>query len=174
MVPWHLHRAACHDVRLPVAVFPELNRSRTAKRFGDDVVIPLLQKGDRIRLKDGTRLFYGEGFDSESEPEVGGVPAESTEPAPAQDGSRHVEMRDDSDEQEQVRKLRERGSHASAPVTPPKARPPKKGGRNKAPSSLGPEHTFARPPSGPRHRGAGRWCRVYRWRGLDRRRPAGC
>ncbi|CAE7928850.1 pol, partial [Symbiodinium necroappetens] len=65
VVRWHLHRAACHDVRLPAAVFPEptssdqirqdyreiwfrlskkghffemneLNRSRTAKRFGDD------------------------------------------------------------------------------------------------------------------------------------------
>ena len=32
-----------------------------------------------------------------------------------------MQMRDDPDEQEQVRRLRERGSHASAPVTPRKA-----------------------------------------------------
>ena len=32
------------------------------------MLVPLLVKGDRIRLKDGTRLFHGEGFDSESEP----------------------------------------------------------------------------------------------------------
>ncbi|CAE7914281.1 unnamed protein product, partial [Symbiodinium sp. KB8] len=89
----------------------ELNRSRTAKKIGGDVVVPLLLKGDRIRLK---------------------VPAEPTEPIPTYGGNRRgVEMRDDPDEQEQ-------------------ARPPKKGGRNKAPSTLEPEHTPPRPPSGPR------------------------
>ena len=61
-----------------------------------------------------------------------------------------VEMRDDPDEQEQIRRLRERGSHQSAPVTPPKAAPPKKAGRNKASGTvvLEPENTPPRPPSG--------------------------
>ena len=129
----------------------ELNRSRTANRIGGDVVVPLLLKGDRVRLKDGTVSFT----DSESEPEVGGAPAEPTEPAPTYGGSRlGVEMRDDPDEQEQVQRLRERGSHASAPVTPPKkTSPPKKGGRNKAPSTLEPEHTPPRNPSGRTARG---------------------
>ena len=68
-----------------------------------------------------------------------------------------VEMRDDPDEQDQIRRLRERGSHQSAPVTPPKAAPPKKAGRNKASRTviLEPENTPPRPPSGPRG-GAGR------------------
>ena len=80
-------------------------------------MVPLLLKGDKIKLKDGTRLFYGEGFDTESEPGFDAAPAE-----PDHGSSRRVEMRDDSDEQEQVRRLRERGSHATAPVTPPKRR----------------------------------------------------
>ena len=54
-----------------------------------------------------------------------------------------VEMRDDPDEQEQVRRLRERGSHTSAPVAPPK-----KAGRNKASRALEPENTPPTPPSG--------------------------
>ena len=105
-------------------------------------------KGTASGLRTGPVSFT---FDSESEPGVDEVPAEPTEPIPTYGGNRRgVEMRDDPDEQEQVRRLRERGSHASAPVTPPKARPPKKGGRNKAPSTLEPEHTPPRPPSGPR------------------------
>ena len=84
-------------------------------------------------------------------------------------------MRDDPDEQEQVRRLCEHGSHSSAPVTPPTAAPPKKVGRNKAFRTLEPENTPPRPPSGPRSgRGVGRGRRVHRWSGLDRRRPAGC
>ena len=179
VVRWHLHRAACHGVLLPRAVFPEptntdqfrqdfrgvwfrlsreghffemteANRSRSARKLGEDVVVPLLVKGDKIRLKDGTRLFYGEGFDTESEPEVD-VPAASTDPIPSYGGGRRgMEMRDDPDEQEQIRRLRERGSHTSAPVTPPKAAPPRKVGRNKASSTLEPENTPPRPPSGPR------------------------
>ena len=95
----------------------EANRARSARKLGEDVVVPLLVKGDKIRLKDGTRLFYGEGFDTESEPEVA-VPAASTDPIPSYGGGRRgMEMRDDPDEQEQIRKLRERGSHTSAPVT---------------------------------------------------------
>ncbi|CAE7868334.1 pol, partial [Symbiodinium sp. KB8] len=45
-------------------------------------------------------------------------------PSPGGDvrGPSGIEMRDDPDEQEQIRRLRERGSHQSAPVTPPKAR----------------------------------------------------
>ena len=62
---------------------------------------------------------------------------------------RGIEMRDDPDEQEQVRKLRERGSGSSAPVTPPKAKP-RKGGRNKVSAFAEPSGTPPRPPSGPR------------------------
>ena len=58
-------------------------------------------------------------------------------------------MRDDPDEQEQVRKLRERGSGSSAPVTPPKAKP-RKGGRNKVSAIAEPSGTPPRPPAGPR------------------------
>ena len=58
-------------------------------------------------------------------------------------------MRDDPDEQEQVRNLRERGSGSSAPVTPPKAKP-RKGGRNKVSAIAEPSGTPPRPPSGPR------------------------
>ena len=152
VVRWLLHRAACHGVPLSQAVFPaptssdqfrqdfrgvwfrisreghffemtEAHQARSVRKLGPDVVVPLLVKGDKIRLKDGTRLFYGEGFDEESEPEVD-VPAASTEP-----GLIGVEMRDDPDE-------RERGWHQSAPVTPPKAAPPKKAGRNKASRTL--------------------------------------
>ena len=67
-------------------------------------------------------------------------------------GPAGVEMRDDPDEQEQIRRLRERGSHQSAPVTPPKAAAWKKAGRNKASRAvvLEPENTPPRPPSGPR------------------------
>ena len=82
----------------------EPNRARTARKLGGNVVAPLLLKGDRIRLKDGTRLFYGEGFDSESEPGVGEVPDEPTEPIPTYGGGRRgTQMCDDPDEQEQVR-----------------------------------------------------------------------
>ena len=95
-VRWLLHRAANHGVPLPKAIFPEptssdqfhqdfrgqwfrINRegvffelteahyARSSKKLGPGVVIPLLVKGDSIRLKDGTRLLYGEGFDEESE-----------------------------------------------------------------------------------------------------------
>ena len=62
---------------------------------------------------------------------------------------RGMEMRDDPDEQEQVRRLRERGSGSSAPVTPPKAKP-RKGGRNKVSAFAEPSGTPPRPPSGPR------------------------
>ncbi|CAE7459790.1 unnamed protein product [Symbiodinium microadriaticum] len=88
----------------------EANRSRSARKLEENVVVPLLVKGDKIKLKDGTRLFYGEGFDTESEPEVN-VPAASTGPIPSYGGGRRgMEMRDDPDEQEQIRRLRERGS----------------------------------------------------------------
>ena len=128
----------------------EANRSRSARKLGENVVVPLLVKGDKIKLKDGTRFFYGEGFDTESEPEVN-VPAASTGPIPSYGGGRRgMEMRDDPDEQEQIHRLRERGSHSSAPVTPPKAAQPRKVGRNKASRTLEPENTPPRPPSGPR------------------------
>ena len=87
VVRWHLHRAACHGVPLPRSVFPEptssdqfrqdfpavwfrisreghffemteARQSRSIRKLGTDVVVPLLVKGDKIRLKDGTRLFY--------------------------------------------------------------------------------------------------------------------
>ena len=89
-VRWLLHRAANHGVPLPKAVFPtptssdqfrqdfrgqwfrinregiffemtEMHYARSVRKLGPDTVIPLLVKGDRIRLKDGTRLLYGEG-----------------------------------------------------------------------------------------------------------------
>ena len=78
-VRWLLHRAANHGVSLPKSVFPQptssdqfrqdfrgqwfrLNRdgvffemteahyARSVKKLGPEVVIPLLVKGDRIRL----------------------------------------------------------------------------------------------------------------------------
>ena len=90
-VRWLLHRAANHEVPLPRAIFPQptssdqyrqdfrgqwfrLNRegifyeinevhyARAVRKLGSDCVVPLLVKGDRIRLMDGTRLLYGEGF----------------------------------------------------------------------------------------------------------------
>ena len=74
------------------------------RKLGPDVVIPLLVKGDRIRLKDGTRLLYGEGFDEESE-EVD-VPSPAKEDIPSYGGGVRgpmgVEMRDDPDEQDQM------------------------------------------------------------------------
>ena len=93
-------------------------------------------------------FIYGEGFDEESEVDV---------PSPAKEdiqsyggGSRGpigVEMRDDPDEQEQIRRLRERGSHQSAPVTPPKAAPPRKAGRGFGDGGPGTrEHSAQRPP----------------------------
>ena len=103
---------------------------------------------------DGTRLLYGEGFDEESEDVA--VPSPAQEDIPSYGGGVRVpagvEMRDDPDEQEQIRRLRERGSHQSAPVTPPKAAPRQKAGRNKASRTvvLEPDHTPPRPPSGPR------------------------
>ena len=174
VVRWHLHRAACHNVPLSKAIFPppsamdsyrqdfrgqwfrlsreglffeitEAHRARAARNLGQDVVLPLLVKGDKIRLKDGTCLRYGEGFEEESEPEADPVTT-------AGGGSRvprGMEMRDDPDEQEQVRRLRERGSGSSAPVTPPKAKP-RKGGRNKVSAFAEPSGTPPRPPSGPR------------------------
>ena len=182
-VRWLLHRAANHGVALPAAVFPQptstdqfrqdfrgqwfrVNRegvfvemteahvARSVRKLGPGVVIPLLVKGDRIRLKDQTRLRYGEGFDEESE-EVE-VPSPAQEEIPSYGGGVRgpagIEMRDDPDEQEQIRRLRERGSHQSAPVTPPKAAPRQKAGRNKASRTvvLEPDHTPPRPPSGPR------------------------
>ena len=182
-VRWLLHRAANHGVALPASVFPQptgtdqfrqdfrgqwfrINRegvfvemteahvARSVRKLGPEVVIPLLVKGDRIRLKDQTRLRYGEGFDEESE-EVD-VPSPANEDIPSYGGGVRgpagVEMRDDPDEQEQIRRLRERGSHQSAPVTPPKAAPRQKAGRNKASRTvvLEPDHTPPRPPSGPR------------------------
>ena len=79
-----------------------MHQARSVRKLGPDVVVPLLVKGDKLRLKDGTRLFYGEGFDEESEPEVN-VPAASTEPIPSYGGGRRdpcgMEMRDDPDEQ---------------------------------------------------------------------------
>ena len=147
------------------------------KKLGQDAVIPLLVKGDRIRLKDGTRLLYGEGFDEESE-EVD-VPSPAKEDIPSYGGGVRgpagIEMRDDPDEQEHIRRLRERGSHQSAPVTPPKAAPRKKAGRNKASRTviLEPENTPPRPPLRPTGGGAGRRRRVRRRSGLVRRRPAG-
>ena len=133
VVRWHLHRAACHNVPLSKAIFPppsamdsyrqdfrgawfrlsreglffemtEAHRARASRSLGRDVVLPLLVKGDKIRLKDGTCLRYGEGFEEESEPEADPVTT-------AGGGSRvphGMEMRDDPDEQEQVRKLRVR------------------------------------------------------------------
>ena len=128
VVRWHLHRAACHNVPLSKAIFPppsamdsyrqdfrgqwfrlsreglffeitEAHRARAARNLGQDVVLPLLVKGDKIRLKDGTCLRYGEGFEEESEPEA--------DPATTSGGGsrvpRGMEMRDDRDEQEQVR-----------------------------------------------------------------------
>ena len=173
-VRWHLHRAACHNVPLSKAIFPppsatdsyrqyfrgqwfrlsreglffeitEAHRARASRNLGHDVVLPLLVKGDKIRLKDGTCLRYGEGFEEESEPEAG--PATTT--GGGSRVPRGIEMRDDPDEQEQVRKLRERGSGSSAPVTPPKAKP-RKGGRNKVSAFAEPSGTPPRPPSGPR------------------------
>ena len=158
VVRWHLHRAACHEILLLRAVFPEPtntdqlrqdyrgvwfklsreghyfemnepNRARTARKLGGDVVVPLL----------------------EPVPTFGG-------------GRRGMEMRDDPDEQEQVRRLRERGSHA---VNVPKAGPPKKGGRNKAPSTFGAGAYHSEAALWPTGRGAGRRCRVYRWSGLE-------
>ncbi|CAE7685788.1 pol [Symbiodinium sp. KB8] len=124
-VRWLLHRAANQDFRGQWfrinrdGVFFELTEAhyaRSAKKLGSGVVIPLLVKGDRIRLKDGTRLLYGEGFDEESE-EVD-VPSPAKEDVPSYGGGVRgpsgIEMRDDPDEQEQIRKLRERGSHQSA------------------------------------------------------------
>ena len=99
VVRWHLHRAACHNVPLSKAIFPppsamdsyrqdfrgawfrlsreglffemtEMHRARASRSLGRDVVLPLLVKGDKIRLKDGTCLRYGEGFEEESEPEA--------------------------------------------------------------------------------------------------------
>ena len=84
------------------------------------------------------------------------VPSPAKEDIPSYGGGVRgpagVEMRDDPDEQEQIRRLRERGSHQSAPVTPPKAAPRKKAGRNKASRTvvLEPENTPPRPLSGPR------------------------
>ena len=84
------------------------------------------------------------------------VPSPAKEDVPSYGGGVRgpagIEMRDDPDEQEQIRKLRERGSHQSAPVTPPKAAARKKTGRNKASRTvvLEPDHTPPRPPSGPR------------------------
>ena len=132
---WHLHRAACHNVPLSKAIFPppsamdsyrqdfrgqwfrlsreglffeitEAHRARAARSLGHDVVLPLPVKGDKIRLKDGTCLRYGEGFEEESEPEADPV----TTTGGGSRVPRGIEMRDDPDEQEQVRKLRERGS----------------------------------------------------------------
>ena len=93
----------------------EVHKSRAARSLGRDVVLPLLVKGDRIRLKDGTCLRYGEGFEEESESEA--EPGTAAGAGPQVD--RGTEMCDDPDEQDQVRKLRERGSGSSAPVTPP-------------------------------------------------------
>ena len=191
VVRWHLHRAACHNVPLSKAIFPppsamdsyrqdfrgqwfrlsreglffeitEAHRARAARNLGQDVVLPLLVKGDKIRLKDGTCLRYGEGFEEESEPEADPVTT-------AGGGSRvprSMEMRDDPDEQEQVRRLRERGSGSSAPVTPPKAKP-RKGGRNKV-------SAFAEP-SGALHPGhlpaPGRRLAPLGWSMRRRRRP---
>ena len=173
-VRWHLHRAACHNVPLSKAIFPppsamdsyrqdfrgawfrlsreglffemtEVHKARATRSLGRDVVLPLLVKGDRIRLKDGTCLRYGEGFEEESESEA--------DPGTTAGGGSQVdrarEMRDDPDEQEQVRKLRERGSGSSAPVTPPKPKP-RKGGRNKVSAIAEPSGTPPRPPAGPR------------------------
>ena len=182
-VRWLLHRAANHGVPLPKAIFPlptgtdqfrqdfrcqwfRINRegvfvemteahvARSVRKLGSDTVIPLLVKGDKIRLKDQTRLRYGEGFDEESE-DVD-VPSPAKEDIPSYGGGVRgpigVEMRDDPDEQEQIRRLRERGSHQSAPVTPPKAGPRQKVGRNKASRKvvLEPDNTPPRPPSGSR------------------------
>ncbi|CAE7361303.1 unnamed protein product, partial [Symbiodinium microadriaticum] len=62
----------------------EAHHARSVRKLGPDVVIPLLVKGDRIRLKDGTRLLYGEGFDEESE-EVD-VPSPAKEDIPSYGG----------------------------------------------------------------------------------------
>ena len=62
----------------------EAHYARSVRKLGPDVVIPLLVKGDRIRLKDGTRLLYGEGFDEESE-EVD-VPSPAQEDIPSYGG----------------------------------------------------------------------------------------
>ena len=120
----------------------EAHRARAARNLGQDVVLPLLVKGDK---KDGTCLRYGEGFEEESEPEADPV----TTTGGGSRVPRGIEMRDDPDEQEQVRRLRERGSGSSAPVTPPKAKP-RKGGRNKVSAFAEPSGTPPRPPSGPR------------------------
>ncbi|CAE7361786.1 unnamed protein product, partial [Symbiodinium microadriaticum] len=88
VVRWHLHRAACHEVLLPRAVFPEPTNT------------------DQIRQD------YRESGSS------------SREKAP------------------RARLACERACHSA------EAGPPKKGGRNKAPSTLEPEHTPPRPPSG--------------------------
>ena len=98
------------------------------------------------------------------------LPRRRSRPNPA-----GVEMRDDPDEQEQIRRLRERGSHQSAPVTPPKAGPRKKAGRNKASRTvvLEPRPHAAKAALRPTGGGAGRRRRVRRWCGPFRRRPAG-
>ena len=174
VVRWHLHRAACHNVPLSKAIFPppsamdsyrqdfrgqwfrlsreglffeitEAHRARAARSLGHDVVLPLLVKGDKIRLQDGACLRCGEGFEEKSEPEADPV----TTTGGGSRVPRGIEMRDDPDEQEQVRKLRERGSGSSAPVTPRKAKP-RKGGRNKVSAFAEHSGTPPRPPSGPR------------------------
>ena len=100
-VRWHLRRAACHNVPLSKAIFPppsamdsyrqdfrgawfrlsreglffemtEVHKARATRSL--DVVLPLLVKGDKIRLNDGTCLRYGEGFEEESEPEADPAP----------------------------------------------------------------------------------------------------
>ena len=146
----------------------EEHQARSMRKLGPDVVVPLLVKGDKIRLKDGTRLLYGEGFDEESEPEID-APAASTDPIPSYMAaafgvrsawrcattptSRSRFASSGSAARTRARLLRRRRLHRL-----------KKAGRNKASRPLEPENT---PPGPPSTRGRGvRWC------GLVRRRPA--
>ena len=148
-------RASRSSAALPEGGAPEAAAPAStpccSTNLGQDVVLPLLVKGDKIRLKDGTCLRYGEGFEEESEPEA--------DPATTSGGGsqvpRAMEMRDDPDEQEQVRRLRERGSGSSTPVTPPKTKP-RKGGRNKVSAFAEPSGTPPRPPTRPQGGGSRR------------------
>ncbi|CAE7289674.1 pol [Symbiodinium sp. CCMP2592] len=123
-VQWYLHRAAVHGARLPPSAFPaaatstdefrqdyrgavfRLSRegfyyeltAAAAKKL--ETVIPadgriaLLQKGDSLMLKDGTKLLYDEAAGSSA-------------------STRNVRMRVARDEQDRVREDRERWERVS-------------------------------------------------------------
>ena len=100
----------------------EPNRARTARKLGGNVVVPLLLKGTASGLRTGPVSFTGRVS----------IPKASRGSARFQTSQRNRSRPTavvvaacrcaTTRTQEQVRRLRERGSHASAPVTPPRRR----------------------------------------------------